>query len=628
MAHIEKAPDETAWFLDSGCSNHMSGHKDFFAELDENFRKSVKLGDNSSIDVMGKGRVHLQVNNIPQVISEVFYIPDLKNNLLSIGQLQEKGLAILFRYNKCKVYHPERGLIIETAMTLNRMFVLLAKIQLHDQNCFLTPEQNLDYLWHCRYGHLSFGGLQTLQQKQMVHGLPQLRCSTLPCEDCVLGKQHRNSFPRESMWRASQPLQLLHADICGPISPISNSHQRYLLTFIDDFSRKLWVFFLTEKLAAFKRFQLFKIKIEKEIGTSIRALRTDRGGEFTSNKFSEFCTTNGIHRQLTAAFTPQQNGVAERKNRTIMNMVRSLLTSRQVPKTFWPEAVNWAVHVLNRSPTLAVRNKTPEEAWSGTKPSVAHFRVFGCVSYAHIPDNKRTKLDSKSLKCVLLGVSKESKAYRLYDPLTHKIIISRDVIFKEEDSWPWSEDHAATIHASLEWGDINEDNNTDSGQNETVNNVSSAGTGHINGIANIDHHVGSPEGELEQHQTISAHTIAEVDHVPSPVERHSRQPPPWLQDYNSGEGFSDEDYQGSFALFVDADPLSYEDATRSNKWRCAMDTEIAAIKKNNTWDLTELPHGATIVGVKWIYKTKLNEHGEVINIKLVSLLKDTHNSMG
>ena len=211
MVHVEKTPDEITWFLDSGCNNHMSGQKDFFSELDESFRKTVKLGDNSSIDVMGKGRIHLQVNNIPQVISEVFYIFYLKNNLLSIGQLQEKSLAILFQYNKCKVYHPERGLIIKTTMTLNRMFILLVKIQLHDQNCFLTPAQNLDYLWHCRYGHLRFGGLQTLQQKQMVHGLPQLKCSSLLCEDCVLGKQHRNSFPRESMWRASQPLQLLHA---------------------------------------------------------------------------------------------------------------------------------------------------------------------------------------------------------------------------------------------------------------------------------------------------------------------------------------------------------------------------------------------------------------------------------
>jgi transposase InsO family protein len=164
------------------------------------------------------------------------------------------------------------------------------------------------------------------------------------------------------MWRASQPLQLLHAAIHGLISLISNSHKRNFLTFIDDFSRKLWVFFLIEKSDAFKRFQLFKTKVEKKIGTSIRGLRTDRDGEFTSSEFFEFCETNGIHHQLTAAYTSQQNGVAGRKNRTIMNMVRSLLTSRQVPKTFWPAAFNWVVHILNRSPMLAVQNKTPEEA--------------------------------------------------------------------------------------------------------------------------------------------------------------------------------------------------------------------------------------------------------------------------
>lgn len=146
MAHVEKASDETTWFLDSGCSNHMFGYKVFFLELDESFHKSVKLGDNSSIDVMGKGRIHLQVNNTSQVILEVFYIPDLKNNLLSIDQLQEKGLDILFRNNKCKVYHPERGLVIETDITLNRMFIVLANVQIHEQNSFLTPAQNVDFL--------------------------------------------------------------------------------------------------------------------------------------------------------------------------------------------------------------------------------------------------------------------------------------------------------------------------------------------------------------------------------------------------------------------------------------------------------------------------------------------------
>lgn len=194
------------------------------------------------------------------------------------------------------------------------------------------------------------------------------------------GKQHRSPFPSTSTWRPSQILQLVHADIFGPISPTSNSKKRYLLTFIDDFSRKIWVFFLADKLEAFKCFKLFKAKVEKTMATYICGLRTDRGGEFTSKEFTTFCQTNGIQRQLTAAYTPQENGVAERKNCTIMNMVRNMLTCKQMPKTFCPEAVNWAVHILNRSPTLAVRNKTPEEAWSGIKPSVDHFTEGGDTS--------------------------------------------------------------------------------------------------------------------------------------------------------------------------------------------------------------------------------------------------------
>nr|KYP50278.1 Retrovirus-related Pol polyprotein from transposon TNT 1-94 [Cajanus cajan] len=170
----------------------------------------------------------------------------------------------------------------------------------------------------------------------------------------------------------------------------------------------------------------------------IKCLRTDRGGEFTSSEFNEFCQKTGIKRQLTTAYTPQQNGVAERKNRTIMNLVRTLLSEKKLPKSFWPEAVNWVAYVLNRSPTLAVKNQMPEEAWSGVKPSVEHFRVFGCVTHVHVPDARRTKLENKSCKCVLLGMSEESKGYRLYNPITRKIVISRDVVFEEDTQWNWN----------------------------------------------------------------------------------------------------------------------------------------------------------------------------------------------
>jgi transposase InsO family protein len=193
----------------------------------------------------------------------------------------------------------------------------------------------------------------------------------------------------------------------------------------------VWIYFLAEKSQAFTVFKNYKNMVEKEAGSFICCLRTDRGGEFTSFEFNNFCKDHGISRQLTAAYTPQQNGVAERKNRTIMNMVRSMLSEKQVPKKFWPEAVNWTTHVLNRSPTLAVKEMTPEEAWSGVKPNVNYFRVFGCIGHVHVPDNLRKKLDDKSFQCVLLGMSEESKAYRLYNPISEKIVTSRDVVFDE-----------------------------------------------------------------------------------------------------------------------------------------------------------------------------------------------------
>nr|CAN76379.1 hypothetical protein VITISV_017862 [Vitis vinifera] len=224
--------------------------------------------------------------------------------------------------------------------------------------CFHTTIEDLSHLWYCRYGHLSHKGLRTLQNNKMVNGLPQFEASKTVCTDCMVGTQHRNPIPKKSTWRACSKLQLIHADICGPITPILNSKKRYLISFIDDFSRKAWIYLLVEKSKALVIFKQYKSCVEKETSSYIKCLRINRGGEFTSQDFNEFCKENGIKRQLIVAYTPQQNGVAERKNRTIMNMVRSMLSKKKLPKTFWPEAVNWTVYILNRSPTLAVKNMT------------------------------------------------------------------------------------------------------------------------------------------------------------------------------------------------------------------------------------------------------------------------------
>lgn len=433
--------------------------------------------------------------------------------------------------------------------------------------------------------------------KKMVKGLPLLKTPTKVCSDCLVGKQHRDSIPKKSFWRATQKLQLVHADICGPVKPESNSRKRYMITFIDDFSRRCWVYFLSEKSEAFVAFKKFKNYAEKESGSLVCCLRTDRGGEFTSNEFNDFCSSNGIKRQLTASYTPQQNGVAERKNRTIMNLVRSMLSEKKIPKEFWPEAVNWCVHVLNRSPTLAVKDHTPEEAWSGIKPTVEYFQVFGCISHVHIPDSRRTKLDDKSTKCVLLGVSEETKAYRLYNPITKKIVVSRDVVFEEDEKWDWGNSGAEVKDDVLDWGDVDE-------------------------IVESNMHSESEEENEEHVQTDAEHVVSSSSSnslerdEPSPLEARNRRAPFWMDDYETGDGLSETEEMHNLVLYTYAgDPCSFEDAVRSLKWREAMDREISSIEKNGTWELTDLPKGAKKIGVKWVFKTKLNERGEVDKYK-------------
>ncbi|KAA0062709.1 copia-type polyprotein [Cucumis melo var. makuwa] len=189
-----------------------------------------------------------------------------------------------------------------------------------------------------------------------------------------------------------------------------------------------------EKLEVFGRFKRFKALVEKESGYEIKALRSNRGGEFTSNEFKTFCTKNGIRRPMTVPFTPQQNDIVEWKNRIILNMARSMLKSKKMPKQFWVQVVECAVYLSNRSSTRSLCNKTHKQAWIGRKPSIAHLRVFGCIAYAQIPDKKRSKLDDKSEKHVFVGYDESLKDYKLYNPVTKKTMINREVVFDEEAS--------------------------------------------------------------------------------------------------------------------------------------------------------------------------------------------------
>lgn len=269
----------------------------------------------------------------------------------------------------------------------------------------------------------------------MAEDLGEIVSYSGPCPSCSLGKQSRKPFPKTALKRATRTLELLHSDICGPMSTESLGNNLYFVLFIDDYTRMTWVYFLKQKSEVFSVFKRFKQMIEVQSGLKIKVLRTDNGGEYTSNEFKAFCDEFGIVHQLTIPYSPQQNGVAERKNRTVMEMARCLLFEKKLPKTFWCEAVNTAVYLLNRLSTKAVEGMTPIEAWSGLKPSFKHLKVFGCVCFFHVHSSKRTKLDERAQQGIFLGYSSNSKEFRIFDIFEEKIVLSRDVVFDEEAYW-------------------------------------------------------------------------------------------------------------------------------------------------------------------------------------------------
>lgn len=275
-------------------------------------------------------------------------------------------------------------------------------------------------LWHQRLGHLCEQQLKEMVSKDMVGGM-KLSQSTqlLFCEGCVEGKMKRKPFQSVGEIRSTRRLERVHSDVCGPMATASIGGSKYFATFIDDYSRCVAVYFMRQKNEVFERFKEFEKLVTNDTGTTIGVLRSDNGGEYISSEFESYLKFKGIRHELTAPHTPQQNGVAERMNRTLMESARSMMAHARLPNCFWAEAVSTAAYLRNRTATTAFEKMlTPYERWYGVKPNVSNLRVFGCMAYAHVPDSGRTKLDKKAEKLRLVGYSTQSKGYRLWNEKT------------------------------------------------------------------------------------------------------------------------------------------------------------------------------------------------------------------
>lgn len=402
----------------------------------------VSFGDNpAGGKISGKG----DVSKGKMTFEDVYYVEQLKYNLLSVSQVCDKQHSILFTDIECIILAPGFKIVDESMILLRiprreNVYCLDLESVLSDSslNC-LVSKASLDEssLWHRRMCHMNFKTMNKLVQNNLVRGLPSkvFRCAD-HCVACLKGKQHKASHKSKEINTISSPLHLLHMDLFGPTNVMSIGKKSYCLVIVDDYSRFTWTFFLRTKDETSGLIKSFILRIENQSNQKVKVIRSDNGTEFKNHDLNCFCEEKGIERQYSAPRTPQQNGVAERRNRTLIEAARSLLADSKLPITFWAEAVNTACYVQNRVLIVKPKNKTPYELFNKRKPFIGFFKPFGCPCTILNTKDYLGKFDSKSDDGFLVGYSSQSRAYRVFNTSSRLIEESDNVQCNENTPNP------------------------------------------------------------------------------------------------------------------------------------------------------------------------------------------------
>ena len=568
------------WLVDSGASSHMTWNKELLTDY-KMFEKPEKvgLGDGHTVDAFGTGNVHLNMlfkQNHPKksIMYKVLHVPQLTCNLFSVRAASSKGNVLKFGHSRCWI-HDSSGQLTGMGTMVDKLYQLDCEALCSEQATYATSQtDDITDVWHYRLGHANEQCIKSMANKKLATGIRLPKCAKLSfCEACIAGKMKRQPFRSVGEIRSKRKLQLIHSDVCGPMPTESIGGNAYFVTFIDDFSRCCAVYFLKRKSEVFSKFKEFEQRVHNDCDLHIGTLRSDNGGEYLSNEFKIYLKSKGIHHELTVPHCPEQNGVAERMNRTLMEMARSMMAHAGLPDKYWAEAVEAAAYIRNRTSTSSIKGfKTPYEVWSGKKPDIGNLKVFGCMAYSHVHDSQRQKLDKKAVKLRFVGYCIQSKGYRLLDEKTSRVFIRRDVIFNEQNF------------------------------------------GHKSEVLKQD----SPETfEADPKVEIEPVMEQEQDTEPEQLRRseRSRQPP---VRYGIDEYATPSVQHVALKAYQITEPQSMEEALTSDlssEWKQAADSEYKSLMDNQTWDLVELPNGREPIGSKWVFKVKPSSDGKVERFK-------------
>lgn len=422
-------PTNTSWNPDSGATSHMTPNRKWIRNMVA-VKVAVSLANNEIVWATGKGqvrftpRIHGRVGETV-IFNDVLYVPALRNNLFSILSVVRKSKMRVVIEGDSLDFFKNGELLLTAAINGNVGSLNGTTLENTETEAAYISKVDKELL-HQRLGHIGKDRLETLMRQDLATGVLVKEGTELndTCEHCIAGKQHRDPFPKLSANRSTELLGRIHSDLHGPLAVQTPAGYRYWITFIDDHSRYKEVTLLKHKSDAFQAFKDFVAGSERKLGTKVKELRDDKGGEYMGNDFTNWCKELGIARQHTVKATPQQNGVSERLNRTLAEGVIAMLNQARLPMMFWGAAVLYYTDILNATPSSALSSTTSYEVWHKSKPDLSMHRVFGCRVYVHVMRKDRKNLQSHTEACIFLGFEPGYKGWKCYNATTKKVIVS------------------------------------------------------------------------------------------------------------------------------------------------------------------------------------------------------------
>ncbi|KAB2598442.1 hypothetical protein D8674_001362 [Pyrus ussuriensis x Pyrus communis] len=665
---------QDAWIVDSGASHHITSDISALSQvIPFEGSEKITIGNGTGLPIKNIGSTMLKTPTCSLVLNKVLHVPNIARSLLSVKQLcadnkswficDDSEFFVQDKKTKEIVYHgksrPEELFQIPV-VTSAKGFQFTTKYP-----AAYLGKAVKNNVWHQRLGHPAQDVLTTMLKQSNIPVQTDDNNST--CISCIQGKMSRIPFPVRTD-RCTSPFQKVHTDIWGPSPVRSIEGYRYYVTFVDEYTRFVWIFPMSNKSDVFTIFVKFYKFVLNQFGATIKSLQTDGGGEYTSKGFTSFLADKGILQLISCPYTPQQNGMAERKHRHILDTAITLLSASGLPSELWYFACAHSVLLINNMPCKSLSFSSPYLILYQKVPDLHSLKIFGSAVFPWLRPYNSNKLQPRSVMCVFLGYSQGYKGVICYNLQTKKFILSRHVCFDEslfpaklapynrparldrpeEQEQPRSAPVMVSIPSSVSQSHTeifshNIHTSDDHVSTESDNQGSGTPDAHSSPLPTtpllpvIDPaqlQVGLPFASPSHHTTsvitdvnprciqtrLKTGAIVKKSYVgclASLPQLHSLNPDgPLSADFST---HFNAHLSGGFSFLADItdgeEPRNFKAASLKPEWQLAMQEEFNALKTQGTWILVPPPSHRSVIGSKWVYKVKKNPDGSISRFK-------------